>query len=69
VYSGERSTAQIHRRLTDLAAYLGRYEDFPHGAVLLTGTDIVTEDTFSLQDQVTIEIDQVGVLRNAGRRM
>jgi 2-dehydro-3-deoxy-D-arabinonate dehydratase len=71
VYSGETSTAQIHRRLPDLAAYLGRYEDFPHGAVLLTGTGIVPEDTFSLQDQdqVIIEIEQVGVLRNAVRQM
>jgi 2-dehydro-3-deoxy-D-arabinonate dehydratase len=71
VYSGETSTAQIHRRLADLAAYLGRYEDFPHGAVLLTGTGIVPEDTFTLQDedQVIIEIEQVGVLRNAVRQM
>ncbi len=71
VYSGETSTAQIHRRLEDLASYLGRYEDFPHGAVLLTGTGIVPEDTFSLQDedQVTIEIEHVGVLRNDVRQM
>jgi 2-dehydro-3-deoxy-D-arabinonate dehydratase len=71
VYSGQTSTAQIHRQLEDLAAYLGRYEDFPHGAVLLTGTGIVPEDTFSLQhqDQVVIEIEQVGVLRNMVRQM
>jgi len=71
VYSGETSTSQIHRRLADLAAYLGRYEDFPQGAVLLTGTGIVPEDTFSLQDQdqVIIEIEQVGVLRNAVQQM
>ncbi len=71
VYSGETSTVQIHRRLEDLASYLGRYEDFPHGAVLLTGTGIVPEDTFSLQDedQVTIEIEHVGVLRNDVRQM
>jgi 2-dehydro-3-deoxy-D-arabinonate dehydratase len=71
VYSGETSTSQIHRRLEDLAAYLGRYEDFPHGAVLLTGTGIVPEDTFSLQDgdEVVIEIEHVGVLRNAVRQM
>ena len=71
VYSGDASTAQIHRRLDDLAAYLGRYEDFPHGAVLLTGTGIVPDDTFSLQngDEVAIEIEHVGTLRNHVRRM
>lgn len=71
VYSGETSTSQIHRRLGDLAAYLGRYEVFPHGAVLLTGTGIVPDDTFTLQDEdkVTIEIEQVGVLRNDVRQM
>ena len=71
VYSGETSTAEIHRRLQDLAAYLGRYEDFPYGAVLLTGTGIVPEDTFSLQhgDEVAIEIEHLGVLRNDVRQM
>jgi 2-dehydro-3-deoxy-D-arabinonate dehydratase len=71
VYSGETSTSQIHRRLEDLAAYLGRYEDFPHGAVLLTGTGIVPEDTFTLQDEdeIVIAIEHVGVLRNVVRQM
>jgi 2-dehydro-3-deoxy-D-arabinonate dehydratase len=71
VFSGETSTAQIHRRLGDLAAYLGRYEDFPYGAVLLTGTGIVPEDTFTLQDEdeVVIEIEHVGVLRNIVQQM
>lgn len=70
-FRGETSTAQIHRRLQDLAAWLGRYNDFPHGAVLLTGTGIVPGDQFSLQDgdEVRIEIGGIGVLCNPVRQM
>jgi len=70
-YAGQTTTAKIHRRLDDLASWLGRYQDFPCGAVLLTGTGIVPEDTFTLQDGdvVEIEIQGIGVLRNTVRRM
>ncbi|MBN1640161.1 MAG: fumarylacetoacetate hydrolase family protein [Anaerolineae bacterium] len=71
VYSGETSTAAMHRPLDQLAAYLGRYDDFPHGAVLLTGTGIVPGDDLTLQDgdEVSIAIDGIGVLVNAVRQM
>jgi 2-dehydro-3-deoxy-D-arabinonate dehydratase len=71
VFQGETSTAQIHRQLADLAAYLGRYNDFPYGAMLLTGTGIVPGDDFTLQDQdlVSIAIQSVGMLRNPVRQM
>ena len=70
-YSGETSTAAIHRALDELAAYLGRYDDYPHGAVLLTGTGIVPGDDFTLQDgdEVAIEIGGIGTLRNTVRQM
>ncbi len=70
-FQGETSTARMHRRLTELADFLGRYNDFPHGAVLLTGTGIVPDDRFTLQDgdEVTIEIESIGVLRNPVRQM
>ena len=71
VFAGETNTANIHRRLDDLAAWLGRCADFPHGAVLLTGTGIVPGDEFTLQDgdQVWIEIEKIGVLRNTVKKI
>ncbi|MGY2897284.1 fumarylacetoacetate hydrolase family protein [Deinococcus sp. UYEF24] len=66
VFQGETSTAEIQRRLEDLASYLFRSQRFPVGAVLLTGTGIVPPDDFSLQagDLVRIEIEGLGVLEN-----
>jgi 2-dehydro-3-deoxy-D-arabinonate dehydratase len=65
-FQAETNTAEIHRPLAELADYLGRYNDFPHGAVLLTGTGIVPGDDFTLRDgdEVTIEIEQIGTLHN-----
>jgi 2-dehydro-3-deoxy-D-arabinonate dehydratase len=70
-FEGQTSTAKIHRRLEDLGAYLGRYYDLPNGAVLLTGTGIVPGDDFTLQDgdEVAIEIESIGILRNPVRQM
>ena len=70
-FEGETTTAKIHRSLPEVAEYLGRYDDFPYGAMLLTGTGIVPGDDFSLQDgdQVSIEIEKIGVLRNSVRQM
>ena len=70
-YQGETSTARIHRSLVELTGYLARYQDFPYGAVLLTGTGIVPGDDFTLADgdQVSIEIESIGVLRNTVMQM
>jgi len=70
-FQGETSTAKIHRNLDELASYLGRYNDFEAGAVLLTGTGIVPSDDFNLQDgdEVSIDIESVGTLRNPVRLM
>jgi 2-dehydro-3-deoxy-D-arabinonate dehydratase len=71
VFQGDTSTAKIHRSLTELVGYLGRYNDFPCGAVLLTGTGIVPPDDFTLQDkdEVLIEIEGFGLLCNSVRQM
>ena len=71
VFQGETTTAKIHRDLAELANYLGRYNDFDAGAVLLTGTGIVPGDDFTLQDgdEVSIDIESIGTLRNAVRLM
>ena len=66
VFSGETSTARLHRTLEELVAVLYAPTDFPDGAFLATGTGIVPELSFSLidGDLVEIEIAQVGVLSN-----
>ncbi len=66
VFEGATSLTQMARPLTELAAWLGRDNSFPHGAILLTGTGIVPPDDFALAagDRVTIEISGIGRLVN-----
>lgn len=68
VFAGEVRTSQMKRRLPDLASYLVRELDFPHGVFLMTGTGIVPPDEFSLQpgDQVRIAVGAL-VLENEVR--
>lgn len=65
-FTGTTSTRQLTRKLDDLVDYLCRANTFPDGAVLATGTGIVPEMDFALQagDEVDIEIEEVGRLRN-----
>jgi 2-dehydro-3-deoxy-D-arabinonate dehydratase len=60
------STASITRRFEDLSAWLMAALTFPVGAVLLTGTGIVPNESFSLRagDVVTIDIPGIGTLTN-----
>lgn len=60
------STDQIHRKLKDLVDWLFKEMDFPTGAFLLTGTGIIPEDNFSLEDgdHVAITIENIGTLEN-----
>ena len=66
VFAGETVVAQIKRTFEELARFLFRSQEFPHGAVLLTGTGIVPPDQFTLRerDEVEIHISGIGVLRN-----
>ena len=68
-FSGQTSTAALHRTLGDLVDYLGRCKHFPFGAFLFTGTGIVPPDTFTLAegDTVRIRIDPIGELANTVR--
>jgi 2-dehydro-3-deoxy-D-arabinonate dehydratase len=65
-YEGSASTASITRAFEDLAGWLMAALTFPVGAVLLTGTGIVPDESFSLQpgDVVTIDIPGIGTLTN-----
>ena len=66
IFQGDTAVSQIKRPLTELAQYLFRSQEFPHGAVLLTGTGIIPPDNFSLaeNDIVTIDITGIGTLKN-----
>ena len=68
-WSGQTSTASLHRDLGELVEYLFLASSFPHGAVLSTGTGLVPELSFSLVpgDEVEIGIARVGTLTNVVR--
>lgn len=65
-FEGSTTLAQMARTTESLADWLFRENEFPHGAVLLTGTGIVPPDEFTLKqgDDVTITIVGIGSLRN-----
>ncbi|MEO7754134.1 MAG: fumarylacetoacetate hydrolase family protein [Terracoccus sp.] len=62
-------TGQLTRSAADLGAWLTAAMHFPAGVVLLTGTGIVPDETFSLRadDVVTVAIDGLGALTNPVR--
>jgi 2-dehydro-3-deoxy-D-arabinonate dehydratase len=66
VFSGETRADRIKRRFQELADYLFRSQEFPRGAILLTGTGVIPPDNMTLQadDLVEIEIAGIGLLRN-----
>jgi 2-dehydro-3-deoxy-D-arabinonate dehydratase len=65
-FDGDTSTSQIHRTFEDLVGYLRRYQEFPEGVFLMTGTGIIPPSEFTLEDgdEVEIQIDGIGALRN-----
>ncbi len=65
-FEGEIGIDQMARKPEDLVGWLGRDNQFPTGAVLLTGTGIVPDNEFTLaaSDVVDIEIDGIGTLTN-----
>lgn len=64
VFAGETRAGQIKRPFTELVSYLFRSQQFPNGAVLLTGAGVVPPDSFTLEarDSVRITITGVGTL-------
>jgi len=66
VERGETNLGEMARSFEDLISWLGRENDFPNGAILLTGTGVVPADEFSLEngDIVAIEITGIGTLTN-----
>jgi len=65
-FEGSTDIKQIKRRFEELAEFLFRENEFPDGALLMTGTGIVPDNEFTLQsgDVVKITIDGLGTLEN-----
>ena len=66
VFKGTTDLGQLHRTFDDLAKWLYTESEFPNGAFLMTGTGIVPDDNFTLEngDSVSITIAGIGTLRN-----
>ncbi|MCO5234853.1 MAG: fumarylacetoacetate hydrolase family protein [Chitinophagaceae bacterium] len=66
VFEGTISINMMKRTLPELAEFLFRATDFPHGCFLMTGTCLVPENDFTLHenDIVNIRIDAIGTLSN-----
>ncbi len=66
VFKGSTDLGQLHRSLEELAGWLYRESEFPNGAFLMTGTGIVPDDSFTLEngDSVSVTIAGIGTLSN-----
>jgi 2-dehydro-3-deoxy-D-arabinonate dehydratase len=65
-FEGATTLGMMARTPENLVEWLGKENEFPNGAVLLTGTGIVPPDEFTLQrgDEVAIMIVGIGTLVN-----
>jgi 2-dehydro-3-deoxy-D-arabinonate dehydratase len=68
IFQGSTNTANMNRKLEELATYLFRELSFPHGVFLMTGTGIVPPDQFTLShgDLITITIDDLTIENEIG---
>ncbi|HYP05151.1 MAG TPA: fumarylacetoacetate hydrolase family protein [Bryobacteraceae bacterium] len=66
IFSGTVNTSQLNRKFETLTEYLLRANAVPGGSVLLTGTGIIVTEESALApgDVVTIEVPEIGKLRN-----
>ena len=66
MYEGSTRLSNMKRSLPELVQYLCREFYFPTGSFLMTGTSLVPPNDFTLQkgDEVVIEIDGIGILKN-----
>ncbi len=66
VFTGATKLSQMKRTPEELAGWLYRENDLPDGSFLMTGTGVVPDDSFSLDqgDEVSISITGIGTLTN-----
>ncbi len=70
LFTGETSTARMHRTFPELVEWLLRANPVPPGSVLLTGTGLVPPDDFTLEPGhvVEIHVPGIGTLTNPSSR-
>ena len=66
VFGGATKLSQMKRTPDELAKWLFKENVFPNGAFLMTGTGVVPDDSFTLEDgdEVSITITGIGTLTN-----
>lgn len=66
MYDESASTGEMIRTCEELVSYYTRHNKLPDVSVLLTGTSLVPQNDFTLaeDDEVTIEIEDIGTLQN-----
>lgn len=66
IYTETTDTGELVRSPSELVEYYTRHNTVPRLSVLLSGTGLVPPDTFTLTagDEVAIEIEGIGTLRN-----
>ncbi|WP_123538643.1 fumarylacetoacetate hydrolase family protein [Halosimplex salinum] len=66
VFEESTSTSEMVRTCEELVDYFTRYNEVPEASVLLTGTSIIPPDDVTLlaDDEVHIEIENIGTLKN-----
>jgi 2-dehydro-3-deoxy-D-arabinonate dehydratase len=66
VFNGSIQLNKMKRKLPELAEWLFKGLNFPHGCFLMTGTGLVPGNDFTLQvgDVVSITIENIGTLVN-----
>jgi 2-dehydro-3-deoxy-D-arabinonate dehydratase len=66
VFSGESSSGQMKRNFPELVEWLFKTLPMPEGAIVLTGTGVVPDSSFTLHvgDVVDISIQPLGTLSN-----
>lgn len=67
LFEERTNTSEMVRECEDLVSYFNAHNRVPELAILLTGTSLVPDDDFTLQqgDRIDIEVDQIGVLTNS----
>lgn len=66
VFEGSTTTANMAQTCDNLVSFYNRHNAVPELAVLLTGTAIVPDESFTLQegDHVSIDLEAIGTLEN-----
>jgi 2-dehydro-3-deoxy-D-arabinonate dehydratase len=67
VFHGQTTLAEMKQSFENLREHLFRFNAFPYGCYLMTGTGVVPPADFTLRpgDEVAITIEPVGTLTNA----